>query len=188
MAHLLRSWIGRWAFLAAAVVGMAAEPTVSFTGYLFVGGKYQFSLYATARNQTSEWLAVGSEFEGYTIESFDPKSEMLTVRWHDAQAVVLSIRPAREVLDVRPAAVAQEPVRVARMVVMTDGRFLLDNVACDFDGLKRQMTQRRTDTVRIQVAPKTSMETVKTVMKTLQEAGVTRFSIAAEASDVSGSR
>ena len=64
-------------FLGAAAL-RAAEPGIEFTGYVQDDKGLSFALRSVAGGNT-KWVAIGKEFEDFTVKSFDDKSEVLIV-------------------------------------------------------------------------------------------------------------
>lgn len=65
-------------FGTLTAVGMASEP-VEFSAYIRIDGVERFVLREPAGGGNSDWLVRGGSFNDYRIESFDAKTETLTV-------------------------------------------------------------------------------------------------------------
>lgn len=67
---------------------------VAFAGYASVAKDYLFVLYDTEAKQCSLWIRIGQAWRGYTLMSFDPKTETLTIRKEKAD-YALSLRSSK---------------------------------------------------------------------------------------------
>src|SRR4051812_38506855 len=50
-----------------------------FAGIITAGGEVRVILIDSESRRVSEWLMIGQAFSGYTVQSFDRNTEMLTV-------------------------------------------------------------------------------------------------------------
>jgi|HubBroStandDraft_6_1064221.scaffolds.fasta_scaffold652520_2 hypothetical protein len=64
------------AFLASQLFG--SEP-LEFVGYTTSADRSLFVLYDVEAKQSSLWIALGQDWHGYALESFEPENEKLTV-------------------------------------------------------------------------------------------------------------
>ena len=97
------------AWAPATLPAGAAQATrgeaLEFVGYLRVGGGLRFSLVERGTARTSGMIALGASFRGYTLKSFDPQAEVLTVVRGDTVRPLL-LKQERA-LDGAPAAQRQ---------------------------------------------------------------------------------
>ena len=65
------------AVLACLLFPSFAAAAVEFTGVMVSGSATKFSLRDTTAQSVSPWIAVGDNFAGYTVSSYDVKAEVL---------------------------------------------------------------------------------------------------------------
>jgi hypothetical protein len=81
--------------LVAAALSFAGplQAAVEFSGYMITAKETRFSLKDTEKKDSSQWLAVGQSFQGYTITGFDAEQELLSLQGPEG-AVQLKVRGA----------------------------------------------------------------------------------------------
>lgn len=60
-----------------ATAALAAEPEIELVGVLGSAREFQASL--KTKGADPKWVAVGQQFAGYTVASYDPKAETVTL-------------------------------------------------------------------------------------------------------------
>lgn len=89
------AWAATLAALLAILVraSIAAEP-LEFSGYMHLNNQHLFLLTDRAVGHSSGWLKTGTSFGGYLVESFEPRTEILTVR-SAGQSFALSLKQGK---------------------------------------------------------------------------------------------
>src|SRR6476619_335065 len=90
MKHRLR--VGILAFVAATVA-LGAEIGIEFSGVLGGGKDLRVALTSKASG-TTQWVPIGSSFAGYTVSSYDAKTDVL-VLLKDGQETRLPMRQGK---------------------------------------------------------------------------------------------
>jgi LysM repeat protein len=89
------------AMLACLLFPTLAAAAVEFTGVLVSANATKFSLRDTTAQGVSPWLALGDSFAGYTLSSYDTKTEMLLLVKGE-EKLSLHLTPGK-VVDAPPA-------------------------------------------------------------------------------------
>jgi LysM repeat protein len=89
------------AMLACLLFSSLAAAAVEFTGVLVSANATKFSLRDTTAQGVSPWLALGDSFAGYTLSSYDTKTEMLLLVKGE-EKLSLHLTPGK-VVDAPPA-------------------------------------------------------------------------------------
>ena len=98
------------ALLLLAGTLLAAQPEIEFVGVLGSGRETRVALKTKSSDQT-RWVSVGQTFAGYTVASFDPKAEAVTLT-RDGQQVRVPLRQARVA-----AGTAEAPPEIKKAVL-----------------------------------------------------------------------
>lgn len=87
-----RSWITKLPFAVALLVvfqvsnslaqtnGHNFKDVLEFRGFIRIGGQMEFSIF-NKQSQQSEWLRLNQEIGGYRVESFDPQTNSVRLRY-----------------------------------------------------------------------------------------------------------
>ena len=70
------------------------EKSIEFAGYSILAKDRLFVLYDTDAKESSLWLKLGQTWRGYTVLSFDPKTERLTLS-KEKTDLILSLRSSK---------------------------------------------------------------------------------------------
>lgn len=105
-----------------SIAAYAAEPLPLFNAMLFNGKENRFVLVATD-GRSSSWLAIGDEFDGYTLKSYDPAEFTLQVaREGTAHQLPLATAKIKNAPAMTPATLAdaEEVLRTMRFEEMME--------------------------------------------------------------------
>lgn len=105
----LRWWM---ALIFAAVTAVAAEPEIELMGVTGNGRDYQLIL--KTKTGDPQWIAVGKQFAGYTVASYEPREET-AVLTKDGQQFRLKLRQSKVASGGAPA--TELPPQVQRSIL-----------------------------------------------------------------------
>jgi hypothetical protein len=89
---------------------------IEFSGFFLTSKAALFTLSDRATQQTSGWLKIGQTFAGYTVESFDRETEIVTLKQGER----------RLALGLRQSAVRQANATIRGTITLSGGRELKD--------------------------------------------------------------
>lgn len=129
--------------LFAAVALRAAEPLPVFNATLTVGREHRFVLVNPA-GKASSFLALGEQFDGYTLKNYDPKSGVLEIE-REGKVSPLTITADAAVLNVparTPATIAdaQAVMKAMNFEAMMD-RMLAGSKKAQIGMVEKMMEQ-----------------------------------------------
>jgi hypothetical protein len=96
--------------LAFAPAMRAAEPAIEFVGVLGAGGELRIALAKTG--SPAEWVTIGREFAGYTVKSFEAKTDEVVLT-RGAEQLRLRLKNAK----VKQGVAAEPPPEMKRALL-----------------------------------------------------------------------
>ena len=130
------------AVLACLLFPSFAAAAVEFTGVMVSGSATKFSLRDTTAQSVSPWIAVGDNFAGYTVSSYDVKAEVLLLVKGE-EKLSLHLTPGKITDAPRPARPAEHvlkpgdsAMRIARQYDLTMAQLAELNPGVDLARLR----------------------------------------------------